>query len=138
MADSDDKPLTIKEFLDLFMTSLKMIGAAHATGAIACGAAYTTFAVTLGVQPAAKSIILIFLFGLLMYTISYTTLLVTIIKFDHFVTAIASSKSETNKPVSSLIKGVKRPLAISMIFAGISAVLFFAAMAWIIEIVIRI
>jgi hypothetical protein len=64
---SDQQPLSLKETFDIYNSTLRLVGAANATGAIAAGAAFQAFEKIPGAQPHIKNVMLVSIWGALVY-----------------------------------------------------------------------
>jgi uncharacterized membrane protein YhaH (DUF805 family) len=64
-------------------STLRLLGGANATGAIAAGAAFHAFEKNVDVQNAIKAAAVLFLFGILTFVVSYAFLFLTTHDIDH-------------------------------------------------------
>jgi hypothetical protein len=82
---SDEKPerLGLRGRLAHIESTLRLLGGANATGAIAAGAAFNVFKDTADVQNAVKTAAVLFLFGIFTFVIAYAALFMTVEDIDH-------------------------------------------------------
>jgi hypothetical protein len=64
-------------------STLRLLGGANATGAIAAGVAFHTFENNADIQNAVKIAAVLFLFGVLTFTLAQAFLFITILEVDH-------------------------------------------------------
>jgi hypothetical protein len=82
---SEEKPerLGLRGRLAHIESTLRLLGGANATGAIAAGAAFHAFEKNVDVQNAVKAAAVLFLFGIFTFVVAYAFLFVTIQEIDH-------------------------------------------------------
>jgi hypothetical protein len=103
---SDQQPLSLKETFDIYNSTLRLVGAANATGAIAAGAAFQAFEKIPGAQPHIKNVMLVFLFGVLLFTFSSATLFIAQSELDRYFVA---SRTKERADWEKIIAGITKP-----------------------------
>jgi hypothetical protein len=103
---SDHQPLSVKETFDIYNSTLRLVGAANATGAIAAGAAFQAFEKIPGAQPYIKNVVLVFLFGVLLFTFSSATLFIAQSELDRY---FAASRTKERADWEKIISGITKP-----------------------------
>ena len=103
---SDQQPLSLKETFDIYNSTLRLVGAANATGAIAAGAAFQAFEKIPGAQPYIKNVVLVFLFGVLLFTFSSATLFIAQSELDRY---FAASRTKERADWEKIISGITKP-----------------------------
>ena len=83
MSDEKPKRLGLRGRLASFESTLRLLGGANATRAIAAGAAFHAFDKNMDVQNAVKGAAVLFLFGIFTFVIAYAFLFFTIHDIDH-------------------------------------------------------
>ena len=120
-----------------------MLGTANATAAIAAGAAFQGFAAHPEIQQSIKIALLTYLFGILLFAISYLMLLSASIEADFFVMALEERvKWEEifwllKKKPNSYGNSAKRFFGKTLILGAGSAACFFGGLLYTITLVIR-
>ena len=74
MGDDKDNRLGLRGRLAHFESAFRLLGGANATGAIAAAVAFHTFESHADIQTAVKTAIILFLLGILTFTIAYMAL----------------------------------------------------------------
>jgi hypothetical protein len=73
----ENAELKFKAWMDIWTASLRLLGAANATGALAAGAAYQAFDKKPDGQSTIKVLIVVFLMGVMLFTLSQIAMFVT-------------------------------------------------------------
>ena len=99
---SDQQPLSLKETFDIYNSTLRLVGAANATG----GAAFQAFEKIPGAQPHIKNVMLVFLFGVLLFTFSSATLFIAQTELDRY---FGASRTKERADWEKIIAGITKP-----------------------------
>jgi hypothetical protein len=129
---SDHQPLSVKETFDIYRSTLRLVGAANATGAIAAGAAFHAFEKLPAAQSFIKYVVLVFLFGVLAFAVSSVAMFISQSEFDrYFVASRAKERADWEKIIWGIISKPEAHLLaakknwIIAILTGLSSVLLF-------------
>jgi hypothetical protein len=141
----DEKPerLGLRGRLAHIESTLRLLGGANATGAIAAGAAFHAFDKNADVQNAMKSAAVLFLFGIFTFAVAYTFLFFTTEDVDHSL----YKEGEPTWPeymfwvpiqgAEEYRKKAKYEFVVTMFSALASFVLFFVGIGWILVMAIH-
>jgi hypothetical protein len=127
---SDDKRLRLKGLLEFYAATLRIVGAANATGAIASGVAFQAFEKLPGAQPAIKNIAIAFLLGVFAFAISHLALFLTQMEMNlYFMGSKKLTEWEkifwvVSKPRRTYLLSAKKDLIVG-IFAGLGSFVLF-------------
>ena len=105
---SDQQPLSLKETFDIYNSTLRLVGAANATGAIAAGAAFQAFEKTPAAQSFIKYVALVFLLGVLAFTFSSAALFIAQREFDSYLASRPKERADWEKIISGITKNPPR------------------------------
>jgi hypothetical protein len=83
MSEEKSERLGLRGRLAHIESTLRLLGGANATGAIAAGVAFHAFENNTDVQNAVKVAAILFLFGIFTFAIAYAFLAMTILDVDH-------------------------------------------------------
>jgi len=101
--------LGLRGMLTLIESAIRLAGGANATGALAAGAAYHTFAANQAGQFLIREAAVAFLAGVTLFTIAYVFWIVASLELDNAIpTEEGSIKNEIFKPARSLEQHLKR------------------------------
>jgi hypothetical protein len=125
-------------------STLRLLGGANATGAIAAGAAFHAFEKNADVQNAVKAAAVLFLVGVLAFAIAYTFLFFGTHDIDHSLHKDGEPTwpeylfwESPTKSAEQYRKQAKFELVV-MVFSGLASfVLFFIGLGWIIVMALR-
>jgi|ERR1700730_14799386 len=142
---SDEKPerLGLRGRLAHIESTLRLLGGANATGAIAAGVAFHTFEKNVDVQNAVKTAAVLFLFGIFAFTVAYVALFQATEDIDH---SMHKSDEETWPeylfwvPTMSAEKyktQVKREFVFTILGGLLSFVFFLTGLLWILNMAIH-
>ncbi|MGA8615106.1 MAG: hypothetical protein WB760_26195 [Xanthobacteraceae bacterium] len=134
---------TLRDTLDQTTSTLRMLGTANATGALAAGAAFQSFAAHPEIQMSIKIALLAYLFGIVLFALSYVILLDASIEADFFT--MASEERVKWEEIFWLLKknpgvyakSAKRAFSAALLFGGASAACFLGGLLYTITLVIR-
>jgi hypothetical protein len=135
---------TLRDTFDEAASALRMLGTANATGALAAGAAFQGFAARPEIQQSIKIAALAYLFGILMFAMSYLLLLSASQEADFFLHALKERAEweqsfwQLKKKPEIYLKLSRRFLLGALIFGGVTAACFFGGVLYTITLVIRI
>jgi len=102
---SDHQPLGLKGLFDIYQSTLRLVGAANATGAIAAGAAFHSLDKIPEAQSFIKYVALVFLMGVLAFTVSYLGLFIAELEINNYLAATQTTeRAEWEKIVLGIIK----------------------------------
>jgi hypothetical protein len=129
MADTRSERLGVRGTLTLFESTLRLLGGANATGAIASGAALHAFAQNADVQGSIKLAGLFFLFGVLMFVGGYIAMLITTLEMDFSLRKPGETGAEEVFPIQKKTPEESRKSALrhlgALILAGVLSFAFF-------------
>jgi hypothetical protein len=89
---SDHRRLDLKGVFDVYQSTLRLIGAANATGAITAGAAFHALDKTPEAQQFIKVEALIFLMGVLFFAASYAGLFIALAQINNYLAATQTTE----------------------------------------------
>jgi hypothetical protein len=142
---SEEKPerLGLRGRLAHFESTLRLLGGANATGAIAAGAAFHAFEKNVDVQNAVKTAAILFLFGVFTFATAYAFLFFTTHDIDHsmhadgkptwpdYLTWVPTKSAEEYR------KQAKWEFIVAMFSGLASCVLFFSGLGFILAMAIH-
>jgi allantoicase len=143
---SDHQPLGLKGLFDIYQSTLRLVGAANATGAIAAGAAFHSLDKIPEAQSFIKYVVLVFLMGVLAFTISYTGLFVAQMEINSYLAARQTTeRTEWEKILLGIIKDpptkhlleAKKTWIVMMLAGLLSFLLFVVGLALVLVFVVR-
>jgi hypothetical protein len=140
---SDDPPserLGLRGTLDLISSAFRPGGTANATGAITAGASYRFFSDKPDLQWAIKHITLVFLFGVLTFTVSYIMLFIATVEIDHSL-GRSSAQAEwehivwapPQKTAAEYAQSARRNFLIALLFGSLSIVSFLVGLGFVMQ-----
>jgi hypothetical protein len=117
MPNTKSERLGLRGTLTLFESAFRLVGGANATGAIASGVAYHAFSANADVQSTIKWAAILFLVGVMTFTVSYVLWLMASIDLDRSLGPEENDLFQTTKSVKEHRKAGKTEFVISIFLA---------------------
>jgi hypothetical protein len=124
MADAKSERLGLRGTLSLFESAFRLVGGANATGALAAGVAYHAFAGKVEVQSSIKWAAVLFLLGVMAFTISYVLWLMASLDLDRSLGPGEDALFPSTKTAEAYRKEGKIRFVVS-IFLAVASFAFF-------------
>jgi hypothetical protein len=143
MGDEKSERLGLRGRLAHLESTLRLLGGANATGAIAAGAAFHAFDKNVDVQNAVKGAAVVFLFGIVTFAVAYASLFMTTHDIDHSLHKDGESTWPEylfwipTKTAEEYKKQAKIEMIVTMFSGLASVVLFFFGLGVILEMALR-